>query len=118
MRKTFSPWIVWLALMAVLLMASACGASSGTVYAKDFIPEHIEYHNVDEYMWVCKQNFDQKNNPGCTMSQQWVGSHKEPYTEPDCYWIGFKDTDGDKGEDCIGKTRWETIEIGDYYEKD
>lgn len=116
MRKLITKTIGVIIVITLLFVLVACGGpTEGFVYAKDHIPEHIEYETVQDYIWTCQPNYDGK---GCTMKQTWVGSHKEPYVEPECYWIGFEDQDGKRGEDCIGKTRWETIEVGDYYEKD
>ena len=115
MRKTTAKVLGALVILTLLIVLTACGPQSGTVYAKDFYPEHTESRTVQDYIWVSRYNPATKQTE---MKQMWVGSHEEYYQVPDCWWIGFEDEDGDKGEDCVGKTRWETIEVGDYYEKD
>lgn len=101
-------------LLTLVLCLTACGPTSGTVYAKDFIPQHQESYQVQNssyhYGYSYRGKYELYYGPDGTY-------HTEYRTEPDCWWIGFQNDDGDKGSDCIGKTRWETIEIGDYYEK-
>lgn len=104
-----------LVALAFLFTLTACGGpESGTVYAKEYIPAHTAYRTVQDYM---QQAYYDPNLKMWTTRQVWMGSHKESYVEPECYWVKFKNDEGDKGDDCVGQDRYNSINEGDHFEK-
>lgn len=114
-------------LLATLVFAlTACGASSGDVYAKDVIPARDWTTQEPTQQYQCNYeygyHYDYFNNKYTYglynhCGNVTVGYHDEQHHEDACYKVMFKNKDGDKGDDCIGQTRWDGIEIGDFYER-
>lgn len=114
--------IVALSLCLALFLTACGGPDAGRVYSKNYYPEHYKTVQVNDYAYLCQMEYVYHANGGKggyqnVCSNRLVGSHPEQRVEPACYEIKFKDEEGNKGDDCVGKDTYNSLEIDDWYEK-
>lgn len=101
--------------LAGMVVFTACGPDSGTVYAKQFYPGHYTTEQVADYIPICGYDAALKQT---TCKQQLVGFHDEQNWHDDCYALFFKNDEGDKGKDCTQQSTYDSTDIGDFYSKE
>lgn len=117
MKKFIVAFVTILAMFSM----SACAPDSGNVYAKEYHEGYYKTVSVDDYHYSCNYEYDpfKGENGGFrnVCKDRWVGSHNEQRWVEECYEVKFKNEDGDKGDDCVGRDRYEALNIGDFFEK-
>lgn len=113
-------WII--APVVALVMLTACEATEGTVYKKDYVPAKSWETTEPTYQYVCTTKTRTTTVNGTTQQQSYqdcqnkhVGWHQERHYRAECYKIYFKNNADEKGSDCVSPTEYEEIESGDFY---
>ena len=101
--------------LAGMVVFTACGPESGTVYAKQFTPGHYTTEQVADYIPICQYDPNLKMT---TCRQQFIGYHDSQRWHDDCYALFFKNDEGDKGDDCVPQSTYDSTDIGDFYSKE
>ena len=102
-------FVMGTAAVVLGFVLSACGASAGEIYDKDYVP--ASSHDVwqDDSILIC----DGKG----VCRQQPMGGHWVTVYDPECYEVKFRNDEGKKGKDCVSESEYDSLDIGDWYEK-
>jgi hypothetical protein len=108
-----------IAMVAIMLPFSfaGCGVDSGEVYDKSYEPARSWQEEEADYQYVCQYEYNYNGKFENVCRNRFIGYKTITKHEDECYRIMFQNEDGDKGDTCVGSERYETIDIGDWYEK-
>lgn len=106
----------------ILCFTVACGVNAGAVYDKELIPAKDWDAQEPDYRYSCQYEYGYNPMTGkyefaniCKDRQEgWKTVH---HHEDACYRLKFKNEDGDKGDDCVSVGKYDSVSIGDWYEK-
>ncbi len=108
-------------VMTAAFALTSCGlgpVTEGEVIEKEYKPAKKWTEKVKDYDTKCKSSTKRVNGKTKTVrdcKKVFDGYDKVKRSRKACYQVEFKNKDGDEGEDCVSKDKYDSLEIGDWY---
>lgn len=101
-----------------LFLTGCSQVTSGEVYDKEYEPARRWTTTEPVYTQQCTPRYVNGQYQGQNCQQVLTGWREVDHYDPECYRLDFKNEDGDKGDACVDQKTYDTIEVGDWYDKE